>query len=38
MQKNDTVEVRAGSQVWRRYYVSPDGKRVFRKEMGSVPI
>ena len=32
------VEVRAGSQVWRRYYVSPDGKRVLRKEMGSVPI
>ena len=32
------VEVRAGSNVWRRYYVSPDGKRVLIKETWSVPI
>ena len=24
------VEVRAGSELWRRYYVSPDGKRLVR--------
>jgi hypothetical protein len=35
------VEVRAGSEVWRRYYVSPDGKRVLPSQLrkiGSVPI
>ena len=30
------VEVRAEGKVWRRYYVSPDGKSVLRQE-GAAP-
>lgn len=26
------VEVRAEGKVWRRFYVSPDGKRLFTKD------
>jgi hypothetical protein len=29
------VEVRAQGKVWRRYYVSPDGKKLLRPEAGA---
>ena len=25
------VEVRAGAELWRRFYVTPDGKRILKK-------
>jgi hypothetical protein len=25
------VEVRAGKELWRRFYVTPDGKRILKK-------
>ena len=31
------VEVRSGGALWRRYYVSPDGKRVLRPAAAAQP-
>src|SRR5262245_6079579 len=31
------LEVRAGAMLWRRYYVSPDGKRVLRPAAAARP-
>lgn len=31
------LEVRAGGELWRRYYVTPDGKRLLRPEGAAPP-